>query len=81
MARHMRQVFKFENFKNQVGLDFKFFSGQVGLWLILDSCLDELPVMSGYGYEIHSQNPGPVFFAGFNEWLKEPIKFTKKLKL
>jgi len=30
MARQMRQVFKFEKFKNKVRLDLKFFSSQVG---------------------------------------------------
>ena len=75
MARHMGQVFKFEKFKNKVGLDFKFSSSQVGLWLRLD----DLPLMSGYGYEIHIQNPDPIFLrVSFND-SKNPLK--KKLKL
>ena len=30
---------------------------------------------------LNISKPRPGFFAGINEWLKEPIKFSKKIKI
>ena len=79
MARHMGQVFKFEKFKNQVWLDFKFFSSQVGLDIDLTWWLAAYVLV--WLWDPYSK-PRLGFFAGINEWLKETIKFSKnKLKL
>ena len=81
MARHMRQVFKFENFKNQVGLDFKFFFRScrtLDLTFVLMNC--QLCLGMVWLWDPFSK-PRPSFFCGFQWMTQKTHQIYKKIKI